>query len=112
MAQSRGEEVLVFGDGSAARDFIYVGDVAEFFIKAIQKKNIKNEVVNLGTGKPTTIKEIIELCGEVTGKTPKLVYKNARLGEIANLFGEVPKTSIKEGLEKTYEWFKQNKMEF
>jgi UDP-glucose 4-epimerase len=113
----KGEEVLVFGDGSATRDFIYVGDAAEFFIKAIQKEKIKNEVVNLGTGVPTAIKEIIDLCGEVTGKTPNLVYKDARPGEIANfsadvtklkkLFGEVPKTGVKEGLEKTYVWLKE-----
>jgi len=110
----RGEEVFIFGDGSIARDFIYVGDIAEFYIKSIQK-NIKNEIFNMGTGRLTTIKKIIELIAETVGKEPKIIYKPARPGEITNFsadvsklekfFGKVPSTSLEEGLKKTYEWF-------
>ncbi|RLI74045.1 GDP-mannose 4,6-dehydratase, partial [Archaeoglobales archaeon] len=110
----RGEEVFIFGDGSIARDFIYVGDIADFYIQSIQK-NIKNEIFNMGTGKLTTIKEVIELIAKTVGKEPKIVYKPARLGEITNFsadvsklekfFGKTPSTSLEEGLRKTYDWF-------
>ena len=103
----------VFGDGSQTRDFVYVEDVAEFYLKAI-KRDIKNEIVNLGTGKGTTIKEIVEIAGEILGTVPKINYLPPRSGEIDNfvadtkklskLFGSVPETDIKIGLGKTFEW--------
>jgi|Deesub1362A_J573_1020465.scaffolds.fasta_scaffold00708_12 UDP-glucose 4-epimerase len=112
----KGQEVYIFGDGSTARDFIYVGDVVEFFLDCLQN-SIKNELFNLGTGKLTTIKEVVELIGKVIGREPKIVYKPARPGEIMNFsadvtklrecFGKTPETSLEVGLRKTYEWFKR-----
>lgn len=106
----------LFGDGSQTRDFVFVDDVAEFYMKAL-KKNIKNEIVNLGTGKATSIKEMVETVGEIMGIKPKINYLPPRLGEIDNfiadttklkrLFGSVPKTKLDDGLKKTYEWFKE-----
>ncbi len=106
----------VFGDGSQTRDFVYVGDVAEFYVKAI-RKDIKNEIVNLGTGKAASIKEIVEIAGEILGIAPKINYLPPRSGEIDNfvadtkklkkLFGDVPETGLREGLEMTFEWLKE-----
>ncbi|MCK4526056.1 NAD-dependent epimerase/dehydratase family protein [candidate division WOR-3 bacterium] len=103
----------VFGDGSQTRDFVYVGDVAKFYLKAI-KKDIKNEVVNLGTGKGATIKEVVKVSGEVLGIEPKINYLPLRAGEIGNfvadtgklkkLFGSVPETELWDGLRETFEW--------
>jgi UDP-glucose 4-epimerase len=105
----------VFGDGSQTRDFVYVGDVAEFYLKAI-KEDVKNEIVNLGTGKGATIKEVVEIAGGALGIEPKINYLPPRGGEIDNfvadtkklnrLFGGVPETELKEGLEKTFGWLK------
>ena len=106
----------VFGDGSQTRDFVYVGDVAEFYLKAI-KKDIKNEIVNLGTGKGATIKEVVEIAGKILRIEPKINYLPLRLGEIDNfvadtkklmeLFGVIPETMLGEGLEKTFDWLKK-----
>ncbi len=103
----------VFGDGRQARDFIYVGDLADFYVKAV-RKDVKNEVVNLGTGKGTTIKEVVEIAGEILGIEPKINYLPQRPGEIDNfvadmrklreLFSEVPGTQLKDGLKATYDW--------
>lgn len=105
----------VFGAGLQTRDFVYVGDVAEFYLKAI-KKEVKNEIVNLGTGKGATIKEIVELAGEILEIEPKINYLPQRGGEIDNffadvtklqrIFGSIPDTKIEEGLRKTFEWLK------
>lgn len=110
-------EVHIYGDGSTARDFIYVGDLANFYIETIKKRGIKNEAFNMGTGKLTTVKEIVELIAKVVGKKPKIVYRPKKPGEITNFsadvvklkkfFGEVPKTTLEEGLKKTYEWFRR-----
>ncbi len=112
----KGQEVYIYGDGSTARDFIYVGDLADFYVETIKRRDIKNEVFNMGTGKLTTVKEVIELIAKVVGKEPKIVYKPRKPGEITNFsanvtrlekfFGKVPKTTLEEGLRKTYEWFR------
>lgn len=103
----------IFGDGSQTRDFIYVGDIAEFFVKAA-KNNVKNEILNMGTGKATTIKEIVRDAGNILGISPKINNLPARPGEIGNfvadttrlkeLFGSVPQTQLKDGLVKTFDW--------
>jgi len=103
----------LFGDGRQTRDFVYIEDLADFYVKAV-KNDIKNEVVNLGTGKGTTTKEVVETTGEILGIEPKINYLPERPGEIDNfiadtgklreLFSEVPGTSLKNGLEKTLNW--------
>jgi UDP-glucose 4-epimerase len=103
----------IFGDGSQTRDFIYVGDIAEFFVKAA-KNNVKNEILNMGTGKATTIKEIVRDAGNILGIEPKINNLPTRPGEIGNfvadttrlkeLFGSIPQTQLKEGLVKTFDW--------
>jgi len=111
----KGQEVVIYGDGSTARDFIYVEDIADFYVETMRQRNIKNEVFNMGTGKLTTVKEVVELIAKVVGKEPKIVYRPKKPGEIMNFsadvtklkdfFGKVPKTTLEEGLRKTYEWF-------
>ena len=106
----------VFGDGNQTRDFIYVGDIADFFVRAV-KNNVKNEIVNMGTGNATTVKEIVEIAGELLDIEPKLNYLPARPGEIDNfvadttklkrLFGEIPSTTLPIGLQNTYSWLSQ-----
>src|SRR5208283_1908720 len=107
----------VFGDGSQTRDFIYVGDIADFYVKAA-KTGVKNEVVNMGTGKGTTVKEIVAIAGTILGIDPKINYLDARSGEIGNfeadttklkkLFGSIPDTSLATGLKKTFNWLDKN----
>ncbi len=117
----KGQEVFIYGDGSTARDFIYVEDIADFYIQTIREKNIKNEIFNMGTGRLTTVKEVVELIAKVVGKEPKIVYKPKKPGEIMNFsadttklkkfFGRVPETTLEEGLKKTYEWFRREVIE-
>ena len=112
-----GEEVTLTGDGSSTRDFIYVDDVIDGFIRAAKEEKIKNEIVNLGTGVETSIKEIVTICGKVIGIEPKIKYVPSRPGEISNfsadmskfkkIFGYVPEIGVEEGISKTYEWFKK-----
>ena len=103
----------VFGDGKQTRDFIYVGDITKFFVKA-SKNDVKNELFNMGTGKSTTIKEIVEIAGQLLDIDPKINYLPARPGEIdsfvadtrklQSFFGEVPHTGLKAGLDQTFSW--------
>jgi UDP-glucose 4-epimerase len=107
------QEFQVFGDGSNTRDFTYVGDVADFYYTAI-KQDVKNLVVNMGTGRGTSIIELIKLASKTLGVEPRIAYKPSRPGEIGNfeadtrrlvrLFGKKPSTSLEEGLKRTFSW--------
>ncbi|HDD43632.1 MAG TPA: NAD-dependent epimerase/dehydratase family protein [Candidatus Desulfofervidus auxilii] len=111
------EDVYIFGDGSSARDFIFVGDVVSFLVKALENEKVTNVILNLGTGKLTSIKDLIYLVAKVLEKSPKIVYKPARPGEITNFSADVtnlkryirelPSTSLDRGLTLTYSWFKK-----
>lgn len=108
----------VFGDGSQTRDFVYIGDVADFYLKAITN-NVKNEVVNLGTGKGSTVVEIVKIAGDILGIEPKINYLPPRSGEIDNfvadtkklrtLFGCMPETELEDGIKKTFRWLKEKR---
>lgn len=103
----------IFGDGSQTRDFIYVGDIADLFVKSLTS-DIKNEVVNMGTGKATTVKEIVGIIGKILAISPTLNYLPPRPGEIENftadtsklqrLFGDYRFTPLDEGLKQTVAW--------
>lgn len=103
----------VFGDGSQTRDFIHVGDIADLFVRSITS-DVQNEVVNMGTGRATTVKEIVATMGDILGIEPMINYLPPRPGEIENftadpsklyrLFGNYQFTSLAEGLKQTVSW--------
>ncbi len=107
------KEVEVFGDGSSSRDFILVDDVSRVFETAL-RQGISGEIVNLGTGQLTTVADVIRLCGEALGKTPRLKRLPPRPGEISNfcadtsklhsLFGTTNLVGIQTGITKTCKW--------
>ncbi|MBI4224028.1 MAG: GDP-mannose 4,6-dehydratase, partial [Deltaproteobacteria bacterium] len=109
-----GKTPTIYGDGGQRRDFVYVGDVAQANLRALA--NTDNAVVNIGTGRGTTIQQLLELLqGELTtGLKPR--YAPKRPGEIfqsivdnsraRNILGWQPQTSLSEGLKKTIAWQK------
>lgn len=111
----RGEPIQVNGDGSSARDFIYVDDVAGLLVRACGKEP-RNQVVNMGTGALTSIQQVVDLCSESLGITPTIQRNPARPGEISNfsadttllrkLFDGVTFTPVEQGIPKTAEWLR------
>ncbi len=109
------EPVTVAGDGKQTRDFVYVNDLIKCYIDVI-KKDLKNELINLGTGKAQSIMDVINLCTKIIGKMPKINYVEKRPGEIDNfvadtkkfhsIFGYIPSTTLENGIKMTYNWLK------
>ena len=110
--------LTIFGKGDQVRDYVYIEDIISFFEKACISEIGKNSIYNIGTGKGTTIKEIIEILAKTTKIEPKIEYKSARPGEIGNFvsdtthlkssFANIPNTSVVDGLEKTVNWLKNH----
>jgi len=117
-------DVTIWGTGSPKREFLYVDDLAEaivFLLENIDAKDIyENGIsqINVGTGEDLSIGELAQLVADVVGYKGRIVYDKSKpdgtprklmdVSRINNL-GWKYKTSLKEGIEKTYEWFlKQN----
>jgi len=113
IAQDQG--VFVTGDGQQTRDFIYVRDITEFIVEGLEG-DVKNEVVNMGSGTDTAILDAIERMAEVVGVDPEIERRPERPDEIDDfyadtskcqrLFGHTPSTEFDDGLERTYEWMR------
>lgn len=101
----------VWGDGSPIRDLIYTDDVAEGMLYAVQNKI--TEPLNLGSGTGISIREVAEIIAEHFGREikwditkPMGDRKRLMSMERAAAHGFVPKTSLREGILKTIEWYK------
>lgn len=112
---------LILSSPHARRDFIYIDDVLEALIKAASTPSVEGEIFNIGSGKDYSVEELFNLACDVTRtkieiifkKTNKREFDRARGRGYANIqkarkLGWKPKRSIKYGLLKTYNWYKQN----
>jgi len=75
-----GKPLIIYGDGEAVRDFIYVGDVVDALIKAASSEKASGRILNIGSGKPTKVRELAEVVAKETGV--KIIYESERRGEI------------------------------
>ncbi|UXM85438.1 SDR family oxidoreductase [Methanococcus aeolicus] len=108
----KNEKATIFGDGGQTRDFVYVGDVAEANLKAL---DWKNEIVNIGTGIETSVNELYSVIANELNYDGKPIYDEPREGEVyrislninkAKKLGWKPSVDLKEGIKRTVEWMK------
>ncbi|MGB8780511.1 MAG: SDR family NAD(P)-dependent oxidoreductase [Candidatus Bathyarchaeia archaeon] len=104
-----GESPVVYGDGKQTRDFIHLEDVIDACVLPLESVRIDGGTFNVGTGKPTTIRELADIITELSGKTSlKPVYEKPRKGDVENSYADInmarkslnfkPKTELKNGL--------------
>jgi UDP-glucose 4-epimerase len=104
-----GRPLTVYGDGSAERDYVHVGDVAEAVLAALDAG--VSGVYNIGTGVPTSVNALIELMTGLLGPPAGIEHAPPRAGEIQRSCVDVskaardglwrPRTPLREGLERT-----------
>ncbi len=109
------EEVVLWGDGSPTREFLYVEDAAEAFLLAAERYD-GEEPVNIGAGKEISIRELAELIAELTGFTGEITWdesmpngqprRSLDASRAQELFGFEARTSLREGLERTIAWYR------
>jgi nucleoside-diphosphate-sugar epimerase len=99
-------------EGAQLRDFCYVDDVSRGILMALKNKDVEGEVINLASGVPISIREIIEIVRGLVGKgSPEFGKIPYRVGENMSLYADTkkankilkwtPKTSIGDGIKKT-----------
>lgn len=119
--------VCVFEDGKESRDFIHIEDAVQSFILALENGSLKNDAVNIGTGKPVTVLEVAQqLVQNYNSKVPVQITGQFRIGDIRHNFADTAKAeshlkfkakiSFEEGLKRFCAWvqnqeIKDNKFE-
>ncbi|HSE61740.1 MAG TPA: GDP-L-fucose synthase [Candidatus Saccharimonadales bacterium] len=112
------DKIVVWGDGSASREFLYVEDAAEGIILAAEKYD-KSDPVNLGSSYEITIKDLVGIIAKHTGFKGEIEWDTTKPNgqprrkldttRAEKEFGFKSKTTFEDGLEKTIAWYKQNK---
>ncbi len=72
----------VFGDGEQTRDFLYVGDLVELLVQALEAKNVEVGATNVGLNRATSLNDLLAAIGEVLGDLPPVSHQAARSGDI------------------------------
>lgn len=112
--------VVVWGDGSAIRDFAYSRDVAIGILQTLINGTGEHPFINLGSGQGYTIRQLVETLSsfidfnyEFDTSKPSGFPKRVMDISLANeLVGYQPQTTLKDGLQQTWDWFMQNRDEY
>jgi UDP-glucose 4-epimerase len=112
------QSLIIYGDGTASRDFLYVEDLCEGIVSAVGT-NLFDEVIHLASGIETPIGELARLVLSATGQMDTMIdYRPSRAGEVDRNFanaekartalGFSPRVDLRTGLERTVSWFTAN----
>ena len=118
-ASERGDqEMLVWGDGSPTREFLYVEDAADGIVTAAEKYN-GDQPVNLGSGFEISIKDLVEMIVKMTGFEGQLVWQTDKpngqprrgldVSRAKDYFGWSAQVPFEEGIRRTIEWYRNNR---
>lgn len=110
------QPLQIFGDGSQTRDFIFVSDVVDATVAALQK-NLKDRVFNIASGSEITILELAKAIQRIAGSRSELKFCPPQTGDIArsvadiskarNEMGSIARTPLPDGLSTTIKWLAQ-----
>jgi len=112
-----GEPLVIHGDGAQTRDFLYVDDLCRAIVAAAERE-CSGEVLHVGSGRETAIRDLADRMLTVTGIPVPIERRAARTGEVGRNFacidraravlGFVPAVSLEEGLLRTWDWFRRS----
>ena len=119
-----GKSIPMYGDGSTSRDYTYVDDIVDGICKScdyVMNNDNVYEIINLGSNNPISLKDMINVIGDVLGVTPSIDTLPMQPGDVDRTYADIskakkllgyePKTSFKEGIENFINWYKNNSQE-
>jgi nucleoside-diphosphate-sugar epimerase len=112
------ERPPVFGDGEQSRDFVFVADVVEANLSAVEAaEEALGEAFNIAGGERTTVNSLVREIGELLGATVKPFYTDPRPGDILHSFADIgkarrmlgfePQVGFKQGLRRTLGYYRE-----
>ncbi len=90
----KGEPLIIYGEGKQTRDFIYVSDVVNYLIQAMQNQRGESSIYNVCTGQATSISQLAKILSAVSGSPLKIEYQPARSRDVAPSLGD-PRRAVK-----------------
>ncbi len=114
------EPVVLWGTGNPMREFLFVDDLAGAVFFALEN-NLGDNLYNVGTGKDITIKELAEMIQKIVGHQGQIIWDDSKPDGTPRKLMDVSKlkekgwnysTELKNGIQKTYQWFLENKTNF
>lgn len=113
-----GERPTVFGDGEQTRDFTFVENAVQANLLACEASGASGKVFNVGTGGRVSLNQTLQLLRKISGKQLQAIYDPPREGDIRDsqadisrardVLGYEPTVFFEEGLQKTFEWYREN----
>ena len=104
-----GGSIVIFGDGSQTRDFVYVDDVVSALISAATAKEVNRQVINIGSGVETSVDKLVDKIEKVNGRSAKRIYNQEKIGGVSRLVADIsraqallgfrPQTKLATGLQ-------------
>lgn len=117
LAMLRDRRPTIFGDGSQTRDYVYVGDVSDAYLKAVEAGD--GAFLNVGTGVETSVVEVYDAIAAAIGFSDKPIFDEPKPGDVQRsvvdpsrakkALGWEAWTSLEEGLERTVEWYRSQR---
>ena len=93
-AIKRKEPLVIYGDGKNTRDFVHVSDVVDSIISAIGTDASRADVFNIGTGRPTSVNELVNLMqGFLRSRSLKAIHRPGRGGEVKDSYASISKAT-------------------
>lgn len=78
----QGQPITVFGDGEQTRDFLYVGDLVQVMVQALEQAKVEEGAVNIGLNQATSLNQMLAALQQVVGSLPAVSYTTPRSGDI------------------------------
>jgi UDP-glucose 4-epimerase len=105
-----GGSLVIYGDGRQSRDFLYISDAVEAMVAAAKATNVDRAVINVGSGREVTIKELVQAIERATERSAYCLYNEAESGGVSRLVADIalareklgfqPKVDLETGLRR------------
>jgi UDP-glucose 4-epimerase len=113
------DPLIIFGDGSQTRDFIYIDDLVDAITAAAVASDVGGEIFQIATNRETSVNELIDVISSAVQRKgcarPKVQIQAKRIGDIMSIYSDTskaqqrlnwkPKTELQSGIETTFNWF-------
>ena len=114
----KGEKPIIFDDGQQTRDFIFVKETAFWTVEIFKNENTRGKIINLASGKQTSIERVIKSICKEMNYTGDLEKRERRIGDVRVHQGDMSlakelinfesKIEFEEGIVSTVQWYKDN----
>ena len=99
----KGQDLMIFGDGSQTRDYVHVDDVVAANLAAMSASDADGRALNIGTGRPTDLNRVADTIVRLNGGRSRVRYAEARVGDILHSCAEVEAARRRLGFQATVE---------